>query len=246
MENAELTLVLLVIAFAATLGGRVLLRRISLILRQIPAYEIMPAAAADAVESDNRLHFAIGGDGVGTLGTASALAAAEMVYRLAERLAISHRTPLVTLSDALNLPLAQDTLRRAYEYRQNLDDFRSGAAAWLPPTRRSLAFAAGAASLAADADVTGSVLLGRFGAELALLGEGALRHDQTLIAHSDLLEGQAIAFVQADQVLIGEELYVGPAYVNPRAIDQSGLLALELMRWLVIVGVLVAALQAAL
>jgi hypothetical protein len=79
-----------------------------------------------------------------------------------------------------------------------------------------------------------------------LIGESALRYDQGLIMHSDLVEGQAVAFAQADYYLLGEELYVGPAYLDGTALEQGGVFALDVLRWLVILGVLVAALEAAL
>jgi hypothetical protein len=245
MENSELTWVLLGLALAATLLGRYWVRRTRVRMRPIAAYAILPELAADAVESANRVHFSLGSATLGDSTTISALAAAEVIYRMSERLAISDRPPLITFSQPLTLPLAQDTLRRAYEYRQNMDVYRSTLAAWYPDGRRSLAFAAGAASLAADADAYSSVVLGRFGSELTLLGEGALRHDQTLIAHSDLVEGQAVAFALADRVLIGEELYVGPAYMDGSALERGGVLALDVLRWLVIVALVVLALQAA-
>ncbi|MBN1680076.1 MAG: hypothetical protein JW966_07275 [Anaerolineae bacterium] len=244
IENNELTLVLILVALAATLAGRLLAKRWRLHWRSIPAYVVLPESAADAVESDNRIHFSMGSSAIGQASTVSALVTAELVYRLSQRLVVSRQTPLITVSDPVTLTLAQDTLRRAYEYRCRIERYHSRAAAWYPQGARSLVFAAGVSSLAADADVSRSVLLGRFGYELALLGESALRHGQVLIAHSDRIEGQAVAFAQAQQVLIGEELYVGPAYMNGRLIEQGSVIALDLLRWLVIVGVLITALQA--
>lgn len=243
MENSGFLLVLLLIAFVTTLSGVLVSRRITLPLRPIPAYVILPETAADAVESANRLHFSMGSSALGETSTVSALVSAEVIYQLTERLAVSSQPPLVTLSQGITLPLAQDTLRRAYEFRERMN---RSTAVWFPQGPRSLAFAAGASSLAADADVSSNILLGRFGIELALFGESALRHDQTLMAHSDLPEGQAIAFAQADQVLLGEELYVGPAYINRRPVHVGGVVALDVLRWLVILGILVVALQEAL
>lgn len=243
MNNAELTWVLLAIAFAATIAGRFVVRRFKPRFRAIPAYAVLPELAADAVESDNRIHFSMGSSALGSASTISALASAEVIYRMSERLAISRQSPLITLSDPMTLPLAQDTLRRAYEYRQNIDYYRRTAAMWYPAGPRSLAFAAGVASLAADYDVDSSIILGRFGVELAFIGESAMRRDQALIAHSDLVEGQAVAYVQADQVLLGEELYAGPAYMNGNALEKGGLIALDTLRWLTILGIIVAALQ---
>jgi hypothetical protein len=246
INDAGLTLAMLAVAFAATMVGRFVVRRFSPHYRTIPAYVVLPELAADAVESSHLLHFSMGSSALGETSTISALASAEIIYRLAERLAISYETPIVTTSSALTLPLASDTLRRAFEYRQNMATYRSTAAAWYPQGPRSMAFAAGVASLAADKDVFSSVLLGRFGFEAALIGESALRYDQGLIMHSDLVEGQAVAFAQADYYLLGEELYVGPAYLDGTALEQGGVFALDVLRWLVILGVLVAALEAAL
>ena len=222
------------------------MRRFALHQRPIPVYVVLPELAADAVESNHQVHFSMGSSVVGELSTVSALVSAEIIYRMAERLAVGYQSPFITLSNPLTLPLAQDTLRRAYEYRDNLGHYRSTAAVWFPQGVRSLAFAAGAASLSADRDANSNVLLGRYGVEAALIGDSALRHDQGLIMHSDLVEGQAVAFAQADRFLLGEELYVGPAYMNGSALERGGLIALDVMRWLVILGILVAALQAAL
>lgn len=241
INNADLTLVLLAIAFAATMAGRFIVRRFTVHFRRIPAYERLTLLAADAVESDLKLHFSLGEGALGSTSTISALTAAEVAYRIAERAATGEQPQLITLSSPITLPLAQDTLRRAYETRHKLGVWRSRWAAWYPP---GLTFAAGAASLASDRAVDHSVLLGRFGAELAYLGEGALRADQGLIAHSDRLEGQAIAYAQADRALLGEELYAGPAYLNGSALQRGGLIALETLRWLVILAIIVEALMA--
>ncbi len=243
MNNAELTWVFVALAFALMLAGRFIVRRFRVRMRPILAYAVLPELAADAVESDNRIHFSLGASALGAESTLSALVGAEVIYRLAERLAISRQSPLITVSEPLTLPLAQDTLRRAYEFRQNMPYFRGTAAMWYPQGPRSLAFAAGVASLAADYDVDSSLVLGRFGTELAFIGESAMRRDQALIAHSDLIEGQAVAYAQSQHMLFGEELYVGPAYMDGSALERGGVIALDVLRWLVILGILLVALQ---
>lgn len=244
IENAELTFVFLALAFAATLLGRFWVRRFTVRFRSIPAYKVLPVLAADAVESDYPLHFSFGSSSLGDSSAVSLLTSAEVVYRLVERATMGMHAPLLTLSDPLALPLAQDTLRRAYTFRQKSDQWRSTLAVWYPQGQRGLAYAAGAASLSADRAMHTNILLGRYGRELALLGEGALRHDQGLIVHSDKLEGQAIGFVQGDLALFGEELYVGPAYLDGTPTQRGGIFALELLRWLVIGGIIVEALLA--
>jgi len=246
MNEPEITVALLALALAATFAGRWFVRRFGLHFRPIAAYRALGVLGADAVESDERVHLSFGGGDLGRSGTISTLAAAELFYRVAERLAVSPKSPVITLADAVTIPLAQDTLRRAYEYRQNLASYRAGMAAWFPEGARSAAFGAGAAAFAADYDVASGVLLGRFGAEMAFLGEAALRYDQELIAHSDLIEGQAVAFAQADEILVGEELYVGAGYLGGTALERGGIVALDVLRWVIVGAILVLALEAAL
>lgn len=246
MDYSEYTLAILVAMFGLTLVGALFARRRELPLRPIAAYTTLPQMAADAVESDYRLHFSMGTSAISQISTVSALASAEIIYRLVERIAISPQVPLVTVGDPVTLTLAQDTLRRAYTYRQRMNTYQHRAAVWFPTGDRSWALAAGASSMAATADVYGSVLLGRFGTELALLGESALRHNQVLIAHSDQPEGQAVAFAQANQMLYGEELYAGPAYLGRQPIAVGGLVAMDLLRIGIIVAMIITAIQAAL
>ncbi len=246
INDAGLIWVIVALVFAFTLAGRFVVRRFTVRFRPIAAYDALPNVAADAVESAKRLHFSFGSSTLGDSTTITTLASAEIMYRMAERVAMGRQTPLVTLSNPLTLPLAQDTLRRAYEYRQNMPYYRSNAAAWFPQGSRALTFAAGVAAFAADYDVDSNLVMGKFDYELALIAESALRYDQGLIAHSDRVEGQAIAYAMADQALIGEELYVGPAYLNGTALERGGILAQEVLRWLVILAILAIALQAAL
>ena len=46
-------------------------------------------------------------------------------------------------------------------------------------------------------------------------------------------------------MLLGEELYVGPAYLDGSALEWGGVFALDVLRWLIILGILLAALEAA-
>lgn len=247
---SALTLLFLLLTFALlTLGAQVLRRqrRWQFSLRRIAAYQAMPVVVGEAVESERPIHVSFGGSGLGAESTVSALAVADLLYPLAERLAVATHPPIVSLSDPTALGLAQGTLRRAYEMRRNLESFRSTAARWYPQGPRSLAFAAGVAGALADEDANMSAVAGRFGPELAFIGETAARYDQMLFAQSDQLDGQAVAWVMSEAPLIGEELYVAGAYLprRPTVLHMSQLLAMDTLRLLVIVAILVTAMLAA-
>src|SRR5690606_52204 len=140
MTDSELIISLLTIAFSATLIGALIARRVPVRLRPIRAYDAMPQIAANAVESGQRVHFSLGSSAVGEQSTVSALASSEIVYQIADHLVVSPYPPLITLSHPATLPLAQDTLRRAYETRLRTEAFHTTQAAWYPLGLRSLAF----------------------------------------------------------------------------------------------------------
>ena len=83
---------------------------------------------------------------------------------------------------------------------------------------------------------SGHVLVGSYGAELALILMGTSRRRVPTIAASDQLDGQAIAYVMSDAPLIGEEVFVSNAYLGESARTETT--ALDLLRWLVILTML--------
>ena len=136
----------------------------------------------------------------------------------------------------VTLAFAADTLRRAYLARDNLAALRPAAAAWFPQGERSLVFAAGAATYATSSGAGNHILMGTFGPELALLAEAGIRRKQSVLAHSATLDGQAVAYAISSSTLIGEELFVGGAYLDRGDAARTGsLIALDVLRWGVII-----------
>jgi hypothetical protein len=206
--------------------------------RRIPAYSAMPLLAGEAVESGRAVHLSFGSSAVRDATTLTALASAEIIYHLAERASLGDRPAFATLSDPVTLGLGQDTLRRAYKARASLGKYRTTMAHWYPQGPSSLAFAAGAGAEILDADASLNVLIGRYGLEMMLLAENAIRYDRTVIAQSDQVIGQAVAYVVSDTPLIGEELYVGGAYLARTPLYIGGVFAQDVLRFLVIVVII--------
>jgi hypothetical protein len=230
---------LLFIGVAATLIGSVLARRIA--LRPIDGYSAMPLSVGEAVESDRAVHVSLGSSAIREESTLTALASAEVLYHIAERSAVGDRPTFVTLSDPVTLGIAQDTLRRAYKARARLDRYRPSLARWYPQGPRSFAFAAGAGLSAVDEKASVHIVIGRFGAEMALLTENVIRTDGTLITHSDRIEGQAVAYALSDTPLIGEELFAGGAYLGRTPLLIGGVAALDVLRYLTLAALIAAA-----
>ncbi len=231
-------LVYVIVLFAVLITVLAATRARYVQLRRVPAFSAMPVMVGEAVESGRALHVSFGGSAVRDPTTISALATSEILYYLAERAALSDRPTLVTLSDPVTLALGQDTLRRAYKARAALSKYRSTFAEWYPQGTLSLAFAAGAGEAILDEDAVTNVFLGQFGPEMMLLAENAIRYDRAVIAQSNLVEGQAVAYAVSDIPLIGEELYAGSAYLGRSPAQIGGVVAQDVLRYLVIATII--------
>lgn len=210
-------------------------------LRDIPAYSLLPITAGEAIEANRPMHISLGSAGIGGPNTLLALASAELFYQMAQRTSIGATPPILTLSDSSALPLGQDMLRRAYQSRDLLDRYRASSVRWYPAGGRSLAFAAALTSLVGNDRVAGNVLAGSYGPELALISDAVIRRDQHLIATSDQLEGQAVALVMSEQLLIGEEIFAAGAYLGQAASQIAGVVTQDVLRWLLILGIFIPA-----
>jgi hypothetical protein len=241
MSDFQVTFLLLGISFISLLlGGRIVRqRRTPLELRAIGAYQQIPVWIDEAVESAQAPHLSFGSAALGQTSTLTLLAKAQTAYYLFRRLSFQKRAPLITLSDPLSLAIASDTLRKAYLARQNLEAFRPNAVVWYPAGEKSLTFAAGAAAHSADLGSGHHLLLGQFGMEAILFAESSRRRRQKMLLGSTQLEGQAIAYISSPAPLIGEEMFVGGAYFNPKSsLAMGSLISLDVLRWAVILGIL--------
>lgn len=205
-------------------------------MRPIRAYESIPLMIGEAIEAGRPVHVSFGSAGLGGNDTALTLASAEMFYQVAQHNLAG--ATVLTMSDTSALPLGYGTLRRAFASRR--DRQSASSARWYPAGTRSLAFAAALTGMLGDERVSGNVLVGSYGAELALVLEAAARRRQSSIAGSVDLDGQAVAFAMADQPLIGEELFVAGAYLGDSATQRGSVVTLDVLRWLLILGILIA------
>lgn len=213
-------------------------------MRPIRAYEMLPLMIGEAVEADRPLHLSLAHSGIGGNDTLLSLAGAELAYQAARRAAIGATAPVYTVSNPSALPLAQDTLRRAYFTRERVVPYSGSQARWYPSEGQRLAFAAALTATMGDERAAGNILTGRFGPELALVLEQAQRRRIPTIATSASLEGQAIAYAMSDFPLIGEEVFTAGAYLGESAGQKAVIAAQDVLRWLLILAILIPAANA--
>jgi len=231
-----IVLAILLIAITGRLGRR-------LRLRTPPGYIALPLAVQEAVEAGRAVHVSLGSGAVQDSTALSAVAGIAVARYATTKALNSDHPPIVTTSEPVTLALAQDVLRQAYKARGRQSAYRAALAQWTPQGRGSVTFAAGTAIALTAESVQTNVLVGQFGAELAIVAETAQRERQTLIAHSDRLEGQAIAYAMSSTPLIGEELYVADAYLSDRPSDVGTALTMDILRYAVIALIVIGALS---
>lgn len=236
-----ITILILVLTMAVTVvTTQFIRRRRNLVaLRRVPAYDALPLAIGEAIEANRPVHVSFGSAGLGGASTLLTLATGELFYQVAARAAIGTTPPILTVTDPTAVPLGQDMVRRAYRSRGLLNRYPSGSVRWYPAGQRSLAFAAALTAALGDDRVASNILVGSFGSELALVADAAIRRDQTLIATSVDLEGQAVAYAMSNEPLIGEEVFTAGAYLDSTPSHVGALVAQDLLRLLLILFIFI-------
>ncbi len=220
----------------------VLRRKDGFPLRRLPAYDVLPTLEGQAIESDRPILLSSGSARVGDESTLVAIAAIEAAYQVAQGTAIGRTAPVFVTSEGTAIPLGYDTLRRAYQAREMPVRSGPGSVRWYPAGARSVALAAMLTVTVNADDAAGAVLVGSFGAELALPLEQMARYKLQVLAGSDQLAGQAVAYAMADGALIGEDLYTAGAYLGEDGGWKANLITQDFLRGLVVLAIILVAL----
>src|SRR5690606_5457230 len=238
MQLVSILIILLALA-TYVIFTQIIRRRRDVPLRPVQAFEQLPLMVGESIEAGRPLHASFGHSGLGGDDTIATLAAAELFYQVAQRAALGESMPIITASQTSALPVAQDTLRRAYLSRDRLGNWRPGNARWHPAPSQPLAFAAALTATIGDDRVSGNVLAGSFGPEVALVLDQARRRGTRRVATSVALEGQAVAYAMADSPLIGEEIFTAGGYLGDTAGQRATIVTQDILRWLLILAILV-------
>lgn len=204
-------------------------------LRPLPGYEALNDQVGQAIESGGRVHVSLGPNSVIGEEAGVTLAGLAILDIVADRAAISDKTPIGTTADPTTLPVLGDAIRSSYRERGTLDRFEVTSARLV--ALDSMALAAGTTSIIADDDVRANVIAGSMGMETALITEAGMRKGIPQVVASDRLQAQAAGLTMADHVLIGEEMFVARAYLEQDPSTTASVLTQDLLRWVVIAAI---------
>jgi len=208
-------------------------------LRLIPGLTRLYRAFGLSVEDGTRLLVALGGNSLLTRNGGSALAGLGMLREVSQKASVSDRPPVAVAGESALALLAQDTLQAGYR--------AIGASEYYQPVTGRLAgmtpFSSAAATMPMldDEHVSAAALIGHFGVESALLSDAAERSNVLLLGATGDPAAQSVLFATASEALIGEELFAAPAYFASSSVPAASLAVQDILRWLIIVGLLLGA-----
>jgi hypothetical protein len=194
-------------------------------LRPIEAFQALRSQSDKAVESGRGIHMSLGRADLGGHGNPASIAALEALDVMAKAGARSDTAPLTTVGDGALLLAAQDSLRAAHRSAGRAQAYSPYMAYFISGREFAMSYAAGVSDTIDREDLGSSVLLGRFGSEVAIMAEAGQRRGLEQVIGSDDPQAMAIGAATTDKALIGEEMFAAGAYLKP---DPSLLASLQL------------------
>lgn len=208
-------------------------------LRSLPGLEDLDGLVAGALETGRPLHVSVGVAGVGGVATAETWAGLTLLGHLADQAAACGALLIVTVADPTVLPLAQDTLQRAYIRHGHPEGYDPTQVRLIAPD--PMAYAAGTMGLLDREPLAANMMVGSFGDEYLLIGEAGARRRLRQVVGTANPRTLPLVHVTADEVLLGEEMFATGAYTSRLPLQVGSLLAQDWIRWVLVVAILVAA-----
>ena len=198
--------------------------------RPLPAFALLQRQIGQAVENGSQIHVGLGRASLVDRRSSATIAGLQVLDSLAEESCANDTPPIITVGEGTILPAAQDKLYHAYARAERLRDFVPETVRFVADAGRPLVYAAGAADAVDNENVSANVLVGHFGAELALLTEaGARRQTEQSIGSDDPL-ALAIGAATTEHLLVGEEFLAAGAYLERRPNQLAALQVQDVLR----------------
>ncbi len=228
----------LIVLFVLVLVAGATLARTRPALRPLSGYRALPKQLGRAVEGGQSLHLSLGSGGVGGSDTATTLAGLAILGSLAEEAAATDTPLVVTLGDPTAMVVAQDYLRRAYTRQGNVESYNPRSVRFVAPS--PLPYAAGVLDILSREEMSVNVMAGVFGPEVAFIAEGGAKQNLVQIGGAADPAPLSVLYPTADHLLVGEELFVAGAYMTDQPAQASSLIAQDVIRWILAIGILLA------
>ncbi len=209
-------------------------------LRGLPALDALQGQLGRGIETGRPVHISIGAGGIVGEDTLVTLAGASIVDGLAQEAADTGASPTVTVADGTAMVLAQDMLRRPHTRRGDISGYDPLDVQLLG--MQPVQYAAGAMEFLEHSHPISNVMIGSFGPEVGLIAEAGAKQGLTQVAGSTDARALSVLYPSVDHLLVGEEVFAAPAYIDRRAGHLARLRAQDLARVILVIVILLAAL----
>lgn len=210
-------------------------------LRPLPALQALRRQVGMALESGYPPLFALGRGALHTSAGPASVAGTQLLQELAESSGRGQLTPQVTVGAATLLPIAEESLRRALDESQEAEGDQTNVR-FIAEDVFPFTYAAGTADAIERENIVSTIAVGRFGSELAIIAEAANQRGVEQLMGSDDPAAIAIAFAATENSLWGEEIFAAGAYLRENAWGIAAVRTQDILRWLLIIASLGAAL----
>lgn len=209
--------------------------------RPFPLFRSLADEVGRVAEEGATIHIAIGNGSLTSDDAMTSIATLQGLSALIDLAAAYDTPPLITTGDPTLYLLANDWMRRAYARLGSAKLYRPNAVQFMAASPS--AYAAMAATYLFDEKIGSNLVLGAFTQEVSLLTEAAERRSIHSSGGTTSPQGLGALYpiLGAEQLVVGEDLFAGGAAVTQRPSFWTSLWAQDLLRWVVIAGLLAAA-----
>lgn len=208
-------------------------------LRALRVPEQLHLQVGRAVESGGLLHLTLGRAALNGPAGPTSVVALQMLDYLAEESCRNSIPPVVTMGEGTLFVAGQDVVRHAYERTGRGQEGSAETALFLASQEFPMTYAAGVSNAYHQENIANTVLLGRFGAEIGIMTEAAVRTGIDQVIGTDDPTAMAVATATTDHVLWGEELFAATAYLEGNAAQLASVRTQDVLRWIVVAAIVI-------
>ncbi|MBN2390689.1 MAG: hypothetical protein JXR84_08200 [Anaerolineae bacterium] len=189
-------------------------------------------------EEGASIHVALGNGSLIGEDAMTSVAALQGLNALIDLSAVYDTPPLITTSDPTLYLLAGDWMRRAYTRLGSADLYKSAAVQFTATS--PVTYAAMTATYVSDSGISSNIILGAITQEATLLTTAAEKRGIHSSGGTTLPQGLGALYPALDQeqLIMGEDMFAGSAAVSQSSAGSASLWTQNVLRWLVIAGIL--------
>ncbi len=188
------------------------------------------------------MHFSVGTGNLGNVSNPASLAALSSLEGLTTESNARDKPPLVTTGDGSLYVASLDVHRKTFDTANSAGGDVGTEPQFIASNSDPMSYGVGVSDIINREDLGSNLIIGRIGAELALIAEAAERKELEQIIGSDDLTALAVATPITENLILGEELYASAAYLRGTPADIAGLQLQDILRIFIAISILVAAL----